>query len=307
VRVNHYPKHIGDYIRDTIGLSMLEDGAYNRLMDQAYATEGPLPADKSELYRLARAATSAEKKAVDYVISRYFTLTETGWVQARVQKELVLYAERAERSRQNGKSGGRPRKPEETQKKPSGFSTGNPGSAQAKTNHKPEPKTINQETTPKAPADAGLSAAPTANDEPPFELAADCATPRPSGRVSAVKLVFDYWRITHSHPQAQLGDSSSKRHRAIDGRLKDGYTVDQLKLAIDGCKNSPHHMGENDRSTVYDDIELICRDGAHVDKFIRLAGENPARLNLSSAGRQTASNVDRWLETYGLENARATG
>ena len=174
MRVNHYPKHIGDYIRDTIGLSMLEDGAYTRLLDQAYASEIPLPADKRELYRLARAASAAEKKAVDYVVSRYFTLTETGWVQTRVQKELVLYAEKAERSRQNGKSGGRPRKSEVTQKEPTGFPSGSESKTHKNLNQ-------NQEPEPTIP--------PSAGDESPMGASKPAsANAKP---IDPVKLIFD--------------------------------------------------------------------------------------------------------------------
>ncbi|MCW0014574.1 YdaU family protein, partial [Burkholderia pseudomallei] len=36
--MNFWNRHIGDLIRDTVSLSMLEDGAYNRLLDQYYQT-----------------------------------------------------------------------------------------------------------------------------------------------------------------------------------------------------------------------------------------------------------------------------
>jgi uncharacterized protein YdaU (DUF1376 family) len=63
--MNHYPKHVGDYIRDTVGLSMLEEGAYTRMLDQYYAAERPLPLDRALVYRLARAKSVGERKAVD--------------------------------------------------------------------------------------------------------------------------------------------------------------------------------------------------------------------------------------------------
>ncbi|WP_412016179.1 DUF1376 domain-containing protein, partial [Burkholderia pseudomallei] len=50
--MNFWNRHIGDLIRDTVSLSMLEDGAYNRLLDQYYQTERPLPLDKKLIYRL---------------------------------------------------------------------------------------------------------------------------------------------------------------------------------------------------------------------------------------------------------------
>jgi hypothetical protein len=59
--------------------------------------------------------------------------------------------------------------------------------------------------------------------------------------------------------------------------MRDGYSVDDLCLAIDGCAASAFHMGENDRRTIYDSITLILRDADHVDKFIR-AGETAHRM-----------------------------
>jgi hypothetical protein len=58
-----------------------------------------------------------------------------------------------------------------------------------------------------------------------------------------------------------------ERRRKVEARLKDGYTVERLCKAIRGCKASPHHQGKNDTGTVYDDLELICRDGKHVEAF----------------------------------------
>jgi hypothetical protein len=71
------------------------------------------------------------------------------------------------------------------------------------------------------------------------------------------------------HSQALL---DTKRSRAIAARLK-AYSVEQLKLAIDGCKASPWHQGQNDRHQVYDDIELICRDAKRVEAFIARVGQ----------------------------------
>ncbi len=116
-----------------------------------------------------------------------------------------------------------------------------------------------------------------------------------------VVAVFDHWKIAHKHPLARLGLNTTKRYRAIAGRLKDGYSVSQLKTAVDGCRNSPHHMGENDRHEIYDDIELICRDAAHVDKFIRFAS---VKTNgLSPSGRAAVSAGEAWLANQEAQDA----
>ncbi len=138
------------------------------------------------------------------------------------------------------------------------------------------------------PAAAGSPAAPAA------------AATAQEKYMPSVREVFAHWQQVHNHPQAKL---DPKRYRVVVARLKDGYSVDQLKLAIDGCKKSPHHMGENDRHTVYDDLELICRDGAHVDKFIKLSGAPAQAIALTAAGRQTATAAQSWLAKRATEEA----
>lgn len=92
--MNYYERHIGDYIRDTVSLTMLEDGAYSRLLDQYYQSERPLPGDKKEIYRLARANSAAERKAVDYVLQRYFEQTAEGYRQKRCDEVIEEFWER---------------------------------------------------------------------------------------------------------------------------------------------------------------------------------------------------------------------
>jgi len=79
--VNYYEHHLGDYMRDTAHLSMIEDGAYRRLLDAYYAREKPLPLDDRECCKLARAATKADRSAVKYVLREFFDLREDGYHQ----------------------------------------------------------------------------------------------------------------------------------------------------------------------------------------------------------------------------------
>lgn len=107
-----------------------------------------------------------------------------------------------------------------------------------------------------------------------------------------IKEVFQYWKQSLNHPKARIDD---KRKRFIKNRLQDGYSVDDLKTAVDGCLASPYHQGENQNSAVYDSIELICRDADHVDRFIKLAKDPNAKL-LSANGRQARQNGQTWLQ-----------
>lgn len=86
--LNYYPHHIGDYARDTAHLSLLEDGAYRRMLDLCYRTEKPLPLDRNQLYRLVRVKSLQEKQAVDVILGEFFIEGEDGWHQRRVEEEL---------------------------------------------------------------------------------------------------------------------------------------------------------------------------------------------------------------------------
>lgn len=105
---------------------------------------------------------------------------------------------------------------------------------------------------------------------------------------SPVQEVFAYWQTRLNHPQAHLTD---KRRKLIQARLKEKYTVEQIKLAIDGCASSPFHMGQNDRQTVYDDIELICRDGGKLEGFI-------SKLNQPNGSNGNGRNQVPHRETH---------
>jgi uncharacterized protein YdaU (DUF1376 family) len=131
--VNHYPHHLGDYAKDTLGLSMLEHGAYRLLLDAYYASEEALPVD--DVYAIAKAGTPAERKAVDKVL-RKFRIVDGRYFHKRVEEELAAYGERAEIARTNGKKGGRKPK-DKPRNNPAGNPEGNPDGTQAITRNEP--------------------------------------------------------------------------------------------------------------------------------------------------------------------------
>lgn len=78
--------------------------------------------------------------------------------------------------------------------------------------------------------------------------------------------IFNYWQQITKHPRSRLDE---RRNKVIIARLKDGYSKDDLKLAVFGCAHSKFHQGENDRHQVFDSIELICRNADKVDQFMK--------------------------------------
>lgn len=85
--------------------------------------------------------------------------------------------------------------------------------------------------------------------------------------------VFDHWRLVMAKKARTTFDP--KRRRAVERQLGAGYSVEDLCVAIDGCAKTPHNIGQNDQGQRYDDLELICRDAAHVEKFIHNATAPP--------------------------------
>lgn len=102
--MNYYEHHLGDYAKDTAHLTMLEDGAYRRLLDRYYGTEMGIPADQA--HRVARARTRDEKAAVDAVLEEFFTLDDGIWKNSRAEEEIAKFAAKkpkAEEKRENDK------------------------------------------------------------------------------------------------------------------------------------------------------------------------------------------------------------
>jgi hypothetical protein len=113
---------------------------------------------------------------------------------------------------------------------------------------------------------------------------------------SPIEQVFEHWKVVHNHPNAKL---DAKRRRAIQNALK-VYPVELLTKAIDGYKNSPHHMGQNDRKAVYDDVELFLRDAKHIDAGLKLAQVSPdARSAEPEPGTSATQFIDYRSGTKG--------
>jgi hypothetical protein len=52
-------------------------------------------------------------------------------------------------------------------------------------------------------------------------------------------------------------------------------------------------MGQNDRGTVYDSIELLLRDAKHIDAGLAFA-RNPPRTGLASISRRNVDATANW-------------
>jgi hypothetical protein len=85
--------------------------------------------------------------------------------------------------------------------------------------------------------------------------------------------VFDYWQERRREVLSTNGrppmKPTEKRMGKIRGRLKEGYTVESLKKAVDGCLGNDFNVQGS-----FVDIELICRDQKHVEQYMDWAEKN---------------------------------
>ena len=101
--------------------------------------------------------------------------------------------------------------------------------------------------------------------------------------------VFEYWatRRTAILPgSTRPPKRTPKRLSKVKARLSDGYTVMDLKLAVDGCLGSERNVEGG-----YVDLELICRDDQHVTQYMQWA-----RKNSSGSGgcHMSPAEVEAW-------------
>lgn len=96
----YYKKNLGDYMRVAAHLNLLQHGIYNRLLDMAYDTERPLPADLAVLARKIGARNKTELAALEEVLREFFDLTPEGWSHPHVEREVLAYHEKLSRCSQ---------------------------------------------------------------------------------------------------------------------------------------------------------------------------------------------------------------
>lgn len=94
--MHYYKRNLGDYAKKTGRLSMLEHGAYTLLIDACYDRER-FPT-RLEAIDWCWARTPDEIAAVDFVLSRFFTLEGDANVQNRIREEITAYHQNAKRN-----------------------------------------------------------------------------------------------------------------------------------------------------------------------------------------------------------------
>ena len=153
--MHYYSHHLGDYAKDTGHLSATEHGVYRLMLDHYYSTENQIPAEKTSLFRIARAQNRAEKEAVLKIAREFFSEEGGKLINKRVEAELAEYHRLKAKNKENGMKGGRPKRDQkETQWVNSGFDLGFENETQTKAI--PIPNNQEPSNTPLSP-DGGYS------------------------------------------------------------------------------------------------------------------------------------------------------
>ena len=119
--------------------------------------------------------------------------------------------------------------------------------------------------------------------------------------VSPKDQVFAHWSAAITGRNGGKGKApifDPKRKAKVEARLKEGYSVEDLCSAIDGCFATPFNCGDNGNGKPYLDLELICRDATKVDGFIGAAPKARATHKAPSpTGPEKSEPVEIYIPT----------
>lgn len=262
--MHYYSHHIGDFIRDTSRLSDAQCMAYLRLMWMYYDTERPIPNTPAKL----AFQIGAKVEDVDAILEHFFVLDKAvdNWVHARCEREITEYRAKSDKASKSAKA--------RWENARAMRSHNDRNASIAKSDANQEPRTKNQDSS-------------LRSEEK------DLSAPKAQTDTDDVAQVFAHWQTAMASPRSLL---DVKRRKLIRNALKTGYSVDQLKQAIDGCAKSAWHMGQNDRMTKYNGLDLILRNAEQIDKFVLLAEQSampkaarPSEFDPSRYGTVTRS------------------
>ena len=103
-------------------------------------------------------------------------------------------------------------------------------------------------------------------------------------------------KTTSKHWRMKKGE-----RELVLARLKDGYTVEAIKMAIDGMHMTDWNIGKNPEGTMYLDLYYALSEDK-IDKRIRTA-ETRARHLESDLKRREAERIQRELDELARKRA----
>lgn len=267
--MHYYQWSPKDYMSKTSFLEPMEDLAYRRMLDYCYLNEVPLPEDIEEVALLISMRSHTD--CIAFVLRRFFELTPDGYVNDRVFRELAEYHGKSAKAKASADARWEKHRKKQSHKedKPK---KGSEGNADVMRTH----SEVNADAV-QTDCEGNANYKLITNN---YEL----GTNNQEDNTSVLE-VFDFWKeVFKKNDRTKL---EGVREKKIKARLKEGYSVDEIKTAILNISKSDYHVQNG-----YTDIELICRDQIKLDKNIAMSNA-PQNSNYSAAGK-TQAEMDKW-------------
>lgn len=273
--MHYYQWSPKDYMSKTSFLEPMEDLAYRRMLDYCYLNEVPLPKDVGEIAMLISMRSHCDCIAV--VLRYFFELTPEGYVNDRVSKELSDYHGKSAKAKASADA-----RWEKHRKKLSENKAKGKNDSERNANAS-EPHSDSNESAMQDGCEGNANYKLITNN---YELETR------NEEYKSILEVFDFWKeVFKKNDRTKL---EGVREKKIKARLKEGYSVDEIKTAILNISKSDYHVQNG-----YTDIELICRDQIKLDKNIAMTS-TPQNSNYSTASK-TEAEMERWKQ---YENER---
>jgi len=231
--MHYYQFNPKNYISKTSFLEPMEDLAYRRMLDHCYLTELPLPCDIDEIAMLIRMRAHCD--SIKTVLRYFFELTEDGYVNETVIKVIDEYHSKSAKAKASADARWKKERSKRSKESDNDANASNEDANalldDCEGNANKEQETKNKEQILK----------------------------------ENISNVFLFWKEVFS--KNDRTSLKGKRESAIKARLKEGYTVDEIKQAVLNISASEYHTTKG-----HTDIELICRNQINLDKYIAMGG-----------------------------------
>jgi len=233
--------YIADYLADTTHLSTEEHGAYLLLLFNYWQAGKALPDNNERLARIVRLSNERWISVRD-TLAEFFQVVDGEWRHSRIDDDLFSVSLKIEQTSKAGKASAAARN--------------------AKAREARRQRAVNERST-----GVGTNVQQNGNENSTNDNDTDIykKIKTLSANADHVAEIFSHWvSVMGKTGAAKL---TPKRRKCVQARLREGYTPDQIKIAIDNCRADPWSMGENDRHTPFNDLELICRSGEKLERF----------------------------------------
>jgi uncharacterized protein YdaU (DUF1376 family) len=97
--MHYFDFNIKDYSFATMHFDYVHHGAYLKLISLYYESEKPLPLDVNEIILITQARKEEEVNAVKYILEKFFTKTEDGYIQKRCDAEIQAFKNKSDKAK----------------------------------------------------------------------------------------------------------------------------------------------------------------------------------------------------------------